>query len=118
MRIRHLVALDNLDLDGVIVDPCRVRHGLVVGGHVAELAGEIDPLTHLNLDFPDHSLDECLVAARLEVGAPVLYDDDIFRLTVPRPDAYTHLGRVNTDTRRAQWQRQILNAKTPRGKGA
>ncbi len=62
MRIRHLVSADNVDGDGFVIEPLLVRHGLVVAGRVAELAGAIDPQTHLNLDFPDHGLDDCLIA--------------------------------------------------------
>ena len=68
MRIRHLVAADNVDAQGYVIDPLLVRHGIVLGGRIADLAGLIDPQTHLNRDFPDHQLEECLVAERLERG--------------------------------------------------
>ncbi|HEX9369438.1 MAG TPA: hypothetical protein VF897_00455 [Roseiflexaceae bacterium] len=105
MRIRHLVAVDNLDSEGFIAEPRSVRHGIVAGGRVADLAGPIDPLMHLNLDFPAHRLDDCLVAERLEVGAPILWDGERFRVARAHPSAYAHLGAVDLDRRRAAWQR-------------
>jgi hypothetical protein len=104
MRIRHLTSADNLDPEGFLIDPLLVRHGLVVAGRVAELAGPIDPLTHLNLDFAEHRLAECLVAERLEVGAPVAFDGDRFLVASPRRDAYARLGGVDVGARRAAWQ--------------
>jgi hypothetical protein len=72
MRIRHLTAAENVDTEGYLRDPALVRHGLVVGGQVAALAGPVEPLTHLNLDFPEHGLDDCLVAEQLAVRAAAL----------------------------------------------
>jgi hypothetical protein len=106
MRIRHLTSADNLDAEGWLVDPLRVAHGIVVGGRVADLAGPIDPQTHLNLDFPGHRLDACLVAERLERGAPLLWDGDGFAMTEARATAYTRLGGVDESARRAAWQRR------------
>jgi hypothetical protein len=106
MRIRHLVALDNID-DGFVIDPLLARHGLVVGGRVAGLAGPIDPPTHLNLDFPAHRLDMCVVVERLAEGAPVLWDGDQFRTACVRASAYCRLGPIDLDGRRASWQRNL-----------
>jgi hypothetical protein len=107
MRIRHLVSADNVDAGGLVLDPLLARHGLVIGGRVAELAGPIEPLTHLNLDFPDHRLDECLVAERLEAGAALLWNGDRFRAARVHPAAYARLGPVDVGRRRAMWQRAV-----------
>lgn len=105
MRIRHLVAADNVDAEGFVIDPTQVRHGIVVAGTIAELAGQIEPATHLNLDFALHRLDECLVAERLERGAALLWSDQQFRHADVRRAAFSHCGPVNVDARRAAWQR-------------
>ena len=105
MRIRHLVAAANVDAEGFVIDPTQARHGIVVAGAIADLAGWIEPETHLNLDFTLHRLDECLVAERLERGAALLWDDQRFRCAAVRPAAYARLGAVNIDRRRAAWQR-------------
>src|SRR5918998_1158191 len=57
MRVRHLTPAENVAPDGSLVDPLAVRHGLIVGGRVAALAGPIDPPTHFNADFEEHGLD-------------------------------------------------------------
>jgi hypothetical protein len=75
----------------------------VVGGRIAELAGPIDPLTHLNLDFSEHRLGLCLVAERLEVGAALLADGDGWQVAAAPPGAYAHLGQVDVDARRLAW---------------
>jgi hypothetical protein len=107
MRIRHIVAADNVDAQGFVIDPLLVRHGIVLAGHVGDLAGRIDSLTHLNRDFLEHRLDECLVAERLERGAALLCDGDRFRMALVRPSAYASLGPVDVDRRRADWQRVV-----------
>ena len=107
MRIRHLVAADNVDPQGYVIDPLLVRHGIVLAGQIGDLAGPIDPQTHLNRDFLEHRLDECLVAERLERGAALLRDGDRFRVALVRPGAYTSLGPVDVDGRRADWQRAV-----------
>ncbi len=104
MRIRHLVAAENVDPEGFVIDPLEVRHGLVVGGRIAALAGTIDPAAHLNLDFAGHRLDLCLVAQRLELDAAVLLMDDGWLLAQTRPSAYARRGSVNVHGRRAAWQ--------------
>jgi len=94
-----------VDADGYVIDPLLVRHGIVLAGQVGDLAGPIDPQTHLNRDFAEHRLDECLVAERLERGAAVLRDGDRFQLALVPPNACTSLGPVDVDRRRADWQR-------------
>jgi len=105
MRIRHIVGRDNVDAQGYVIDPLLVRHGIVLGGQIADLAGPIDPQTHLNRDFAEHRLDECLVAERLERGAKLPRDGDRFRVALVRPSAHSSLGLVDVDGRRADWQR-------------
>jgi hypothetical protein len=108
MRIRHLVAADNVDAQGYVIDPLLVRHGIVLAGRIGDLAGPIDPQTHLNRDFPEHRLEECLVAERLERGAALLRDGDRFRMALVRAGASASLGPVDVDRRRADWQRAVI----------
>jgi hypothetical protein len=102
MRVRHLVARANVD-DGLIVDATAVRHGLIVGRRVAGLAGPIDPLTHLNLDFVEHRLDGAIVVAALEVGAEAGLDGDGFEVALPARSAFGRLGPVDLGARRSAW---------------
>jgi hypothetical protein len=103
MRIRHVVAQDNVDETGVIRDPRRVRHCVVVAGRIADLSGEVDPVTHLNRDFPAHQLGPCIVAERLEQGAAVLHDDERLLFAKASPDELISLGPVDLDRRRIDW---------------
>jgi len=107
MRIRHIVATDNVDAQGYVIDPLLARHGIVLGAQIADLAAPIDPQTHLNRDFAEHRLEECLVAERLERGAALLRDGDRFRVALVRAGAYASLGPVDVDRRRADWQRAV-----------
>jgi hypothetical protein len=102
MKVRHLVARANV-AGGLIVDAAAVRHGLIVGRRVADLAGPIDPLTHLNLDFADHRLDGAIVVAALEVGAEAGLDGDGFEVALPVRAAFGRLGPVDVGARRAAW---------------
>ena len=104
MRIRHLIAQTDVDSDGWITAPERARHGIVVAGKIAALAGEIDPLTHLNLDFTEHRLGGCLVAASLSVGAALLADEEGWVVAAPQHTAFAHLGAVDVGARRLAWQ--------------
>ena len=102
--LRHLIGRENVAADGRIADPAAVRHGAVGAQRVAALAGPIDPLTHLNLDFPGHRLTEAVVVERLEVGGAVLLDGDRFLLAWVDWAAFAHLGPVDLSARRADWQ--------------
>ena len=105
MRIRHLIAAADVDATGCILAPERARHGIVVGGRIASLAGEIDPLTHLNLDFIEHGLEACLIAESLTVGASLLIDEDGWIQAYPAPSAFARLGPVDVGARRVAWQK-------------
>lgn len=107
MRIRHLIASEHVDEAGYVRAPEQARHGLVVAGRVAELAGLIEPETHLNLDFPEHRLDECLVVEEMRPGAAVLRDGQRFRTARVAPGAYRRLGPVDLAARRAAWQSRL-----------
>lgn len=101
--VRHMVGADNVSPEGIVVNPELVRHGVIQGGHVAGLSGPIDPSTHLNLDFPSHRADLCVVATELKVGSPVEWDEDGLRFATVAATAYKHLGPVRVDARRLQW---------------
>jgi hypothetical protein len=105
MRVRHLTPAGNVRADGSLIDPSLVRHGLLVGGRVAALAGPVDPLTHLNGDFEAHGLDACVVVDELAVGAAARFGPDGFLLAWAADEAYRPLGRVDTAARLAAWRR-------------
>jgi hypothetical protein len=104
VRVRHLTAADNVGPDGALIDPTAVRHGLIVAGRVAALAGPVDALTHLNADFAEHDLDQCAVVERLEVGAPACFAESGLRLAWAADGAYRPLGRVDLNERLQRWR--------------
>lgn len=104
MTVRHITSADNVDEDGYLIDPTLAHHGTVQGSHIDSLAGPIDPTTHLNTDFPDHELGECVVAAELRAGAEVTLDEhDQFARARLRPGARRPLGAVDQGARRTEW---------------
>ena len=103
MRIRHLVERENVDARGFVRDATAIRHGLIIGRRVSALAGPIDPATHLNRDFHEHLVDDCVVVERFVVGAPVVLDGDRFAIAQVATVAFAHRGPVDVDARRARW---------------
>jgi hypothetical protein len=118
MTVRHLVARENVGPDGTVVDAARVRHGAVRAGRVYALAGEVDPTTHLNLDFADHHLEAAVVVEQLTPGAAVVAGEDGFDLAGVDPASFTHLGAVDVAARRAAWLRAVQGERRARGAAA
>lgn len=112
MRVRHLTAAANVDADGWLLDPAAVRHGILVAGRVAQLAGPVDLDTHAARGFMDHGLDDCIVVERLEVGAPVLTNDEGFVTAALHPARYAERPAVDTEARRAEWGRTLRERRT------
>ncbi len=104
MTVRHITSVDNVDDDGRLIDATIAHHATLHGSRIASLAGLVDPTTHLNADFADHELGECVIAAELEVGAEIVLDENgQFARAVPRPDARRSLGAVDQGARRTEW---------------
>lgn len=104
MTVRHITQADNVDEEGFMIDPSLVYHGVIQGGHLHSLGGKVDPLTHLNIDFPDHRTEECAIAQKLEEGSEMVRDEEGFFLrTRPRPNAAQPLGKVDRGARRMEW---------------
>jgi hypothetical protein len=117
MTVRHLVARENVDRHGIVVDAARVRHGAVRAGRVYALAGEVDPATHLNLDFPDHRLEGVVVVEDLSPGAGVVASEDGFGLARVDRSAFAHRGRVDVGARRVAWLAALHAARRDRVPG-
>lgn len=74
--IRHCVEESNVDDNIEVMDATKIRHVTIVGGRIESMSGFIDPASHLNLDYPDHRVNICTIAEKLEVGAKVRMDSD------------------------------------------
>lgn len=104
--IRHMVESENVDPAGFIIDASRAVHGVILHGLVEEMSGPVDPVTHLNREFPDHQLGPCVVAEHLAPGSPVLVDGEgQLTFAQPRPDSIERHGRVDVGARRLEWLR-------------
>ena len=95
----HLTSVDNI-VDGRVRNPALVKHGIIDDRRIADLSWWIDPSTHLNLDYPDHLLDEVYVASRLENGARIRGDGNRFLYAPVDRVAFRHLGKVRPVERR------------------
>jgi hypothetical protein len=93
--IRHCVEETNVDSDMNVVDPTKIRHVTVAGGRIALISGLIDPVSHLNLDFPDHRATICIIAERFEVGAKVKMDSDGLVFANVPMSLYGHYGYLD-----------------------
>lgn len=104
MTVRHITSADNVDDSGHLIDATIAHHGSLHGSQIAALAGRVDPTTHLNADFVDHELGECVIAVELETGADIVLDENgQFARARPRPDARASLGAVDQGARRTEW---------------
>lgn len=96
MPIYHITAYNNV-ADGKVVDAKRIKHGVVTARKIADLSGWIDPVTHLNLDFPDHIMRSVIVAEALEKESNIMFDGDRFQIALIEPLAHAHHGMVYFD---------------------
>jgi hypothetical protein len=109
--VRHVVAEENVDAEGFIINPLQARHCVIAGGRLLDMAGDVDPRTHLNLDFAEH----CAVAEALKVGSAVCRrDDGQLLFAALRPEAIARLGAVDIGARRLAWL-AVLRARRESG---
>jgi hypothetical protein len=93
--IRHCVEESYVDVDMNVIVPIKTRHVSVAGGNFALFSGLIEPVSHLNLDFPDHRVTICIIAETFEIGASVKMDGDgLLFATVPK-SFYRHYGYLD-----------------------
>ena len=59
------------------------------------MSGFIDPKTHLNLDYPYHKADICIIADEFKIGAKILYNSTTFIFAHVDHTAYAHYGHVD-----------------------
>jgi hypothetical protein len=78
-----------------VIDATKIRHVTVAGGKIESMSGFIDPASHLNLDYPDHKVNICVIAEKLEVGAKVKMDSDGLIFATVSKEAYSHYGFVD-----------------------
>jgi len=113
--IRHITAIDNVK-DNKVIDPQKIKHGVVTALKISDLSGWIDPVTHLNLNFFSHLTNVVFVAEKLEKGARMIMDGDKFMQASISPNAYGHYGDVDVMGRVLKMRNNIHDLKRKRKK--
>jgi hypothetical protein len=95
IMIRHCVEESNVNENLLVTDPTKIRHVVISAGRIESMSGLIDPASHLNLDYPDHTVLTCVIAEKFEVNAKVKFNDQ--GLVFARVDKSTlgHYGNVD-----------------------
>ena len=114
MRIRHCVEESNVDENMKVIDPEKVRHVVIMAGKIESMSGLIDHTSHLNLDFPDHKVTECVIAEKFKVGSNVHMDvSGLIFATIDR-SAYGHYGPVDYTQRLTDMMNAIKRKVEPK----
>jgi DNA topoisomerase VI subunit A len=92
--IRHFTSIDNVK-NGKVVDPFKIKHGVVTALKISHLSGWVDPQTHLNIDFPEHLVKVVNVAEKLSIGSRIVLESERFMFAYVDPRVYRHFGAVN-----------------------
>jgi hypothetical protein len=95
MLIRHCVEESNVDENLIVIDPAKIRHGVIAGGKLQSMSGFIDPASHLNLDYPDHKITNCIIVEKFENGAKVRLGDRGLIFAFVDRSSFDHLGFVD-----------------------
>lgn len=95
---------------GEVINPKKVKHADVTALKISNISGWIDPLTHLNLDFPKHLIKEVNVAENLDIGGKVVLDGERFMTALVNPLSYKHFGFVD-EAERAEQLKSVIHKK-------
>ena len=95
MQIRHCVEEDNVNDNMLIKDPTKIRHIVIFGGKIKSMSGFIDPVSHLNIDYPLHKVTKCVIAKKFEIGSNILFDDRGFLFAVVVPSHFGNYGYLD-----------------------
>jgi hypothetical protein len=95
MLIRHCVEESNVDENLIVIDPAKIRHGVIAGGKLQSMSGLIDPASHLNLDYPDHKITNCIIVEKFENGSKVRLGDRGLIFAFVDRSSFDHFGFVD-----------------------
>jgi len=99
MKIRHCVEQNNVDENLHIIDPTKIRHVIIKAGKIDQMSGLIDPKSHLNLDFPNHRVTNCVIAESFTIGAKIRKSDNGWLFATVTPNQCSHLGFLDYSQR-------------------
>lgn len=116
MLIRHCVEESNVDKNGQVVDPMKIRHVTLRAGKIESLSGLVDPASHLNLDYPDHKVTTCVIAEKFSVGAPARFSGQGLAFAFVSRSSFFHYGSVDYTQRLTRMIDAVKNVKKDNAK--
>jgi hypothetical protein len=100
--IRHCVEESNVDENGQVLDPMKIRHVTLRAGKVDSLSGLIDPASHLNWDFPDHKVTTCVITEKFSLGAQIRFSGNGLAFATVNRSSFSHYGSIDYTQRLAR----------------
>ena len=114
MFVRHCVEESNVDENLIIKDPTKIRHGIVLAGRLQSMSGLIDPASHLNLDYPDHKITNCVIVEKFENGAKVRLGDRGLIFAIVDRSSFDHYGFVDYTQRLSDMVKEVKKIRESR----
>ena len=90
-----------------------MRHVTIRAGKIESMSGMIDSKSHVNLDYPDHTVATCVIAERFNVGAKV--DEGLVFARVDPAD-HKHYGQVDYTQRLSEMIEAVKQLRVEKGK--
>jgi hypothetical protein len=116
LLIRHCVEESNVDENGQVLDPMKIRHVTLRAGKLDSLSGLIDPASHLNLDYPDHKVTTCVITEKFSVGAPIRFTGQGLSFAIVNRSSFTHYGSIDYTQRLAEMINAVKEKKKENAK--
>jgi hypothetical protein len=114
MLVRHCVEESNVDENLIVIDPTKIRHGIVLAGRLQSMSGLIDPASHLNLDYPDHKITNCVIVEKFENGAKVRLGDRGLDFAIVDRSSFGHYGFVDYTQRLSDMIKEVKKIRESR----
>jgi hypothetical protein len=114
MLVRHCVEESNVDENLIVKDPTKIRHGIVLAGRLQSMSGLIDPASHLNLDYPDHKITNCVIVEKFENGAKVRLGDRGLDFAIVDRSSFGHYGFVDYTQRLSDMIKEVKKIRESR----
>jgi hypothetical protein len=114
MLVRHCVEESNVDANLIVIDPTKIRHGIVLAGRLQSMSGLIDPASHLNLDYPDHKITNCVIVEKFENGAKVRLGDRGLIFAIVDRSSFDHYGFVDYTQRLSDMIKEVKKIRESR----
>jgi hypothetical protein len=95
LKIRHCVEKSNVEKSLLVIDSLKIRHVVIKSGKILSLSGLIDPISHLNLDYPLHLVKNCIISEKFELDSKIEISNGGFIFAQVNPNSYQHYGKYD-----------------------